>query len=146
MQELINSLNKRRILTIFIVLLFAVIALVFNYALTITSPAYFDGKYNMLVVYGLVIYKILELIIIYYLLFHRYVIRLRSITYDKKLYPKLKKHTKLLFFLIPQGNTVFGIIAYKLSTDVLYFLLFSFLAFVSLILIKPNNLLSNPEK
>ena len=146
MQELINSLNKRRIVTIFIVLLFAIIALLFNYNFQITQPTYFDGKYNSYIYNGLIIYKIIELIIIYYLLFYRYIIRLRSTAYTVEEYPKLKKHTNLFFFLIPQGNTIFGIIAYKVSGSVLYFLIFSFIALVTLILVKPNILQVSGKK
>lgn len=142
MQELIHALNKRRIITICIVIVFAFTSLVFNYNFNVTNPTYFDGKYNMYITNGLVVYKLIELIIIYYFLFHRYLIKLRTITYSIKDYPKLKKHTNLLLFLIPQGNTVFGIIAYKLSGSVSYFLLFSFIALVTLILVKPNSLIS----
>ena len=141
MQELIHALNKRRIITICIVIVFAFTSLVFNYNFNVTNPTYFDGKYNMYITNGLVVYKLIELIIIYYFLFHRYLIKLRTITYSIKDYPKLKKHTNLLL-LIPQGNTVFGIIAYKLSGSVSYFLLFSFIALVTLILVKPNSLIS----
>ncbi|MFT5660065.1 MAG: hypothetical protein ACI9TV_000699 [Sulfurimonas sp.] len=140
MQELINTLNKRRIVTIYVVVLFALTSLIFNYNFNITAPIYFDGEYNIYIANGLIIYKVIELIIIYYFLFHRYLIKLRSITYTIEDYPKLKKHTNLLLFLIPQGNTIFGIIAYKLSGSVLYFLLFSCIALVTLILVKPNTL------
>ena len=143
MQELVHALNKRKRVTIFIVVLFAILALLFNHNFTITTPNYFDGKYNIRIVNGLILYKMVELIIIYYYLFYRYIIRLRTISYTESQYPKLKKHTKLLFFLIPQGNTIFGIIAYKLSGDVLYFIVFSFIALITLILVNPNILLLN---
>lgn len=140
MQELIHALNKRRIVTIYIVGLFALIAVVFDYNFDTTTPTYFDGKYNMLIANGLILYKFIELAIIYYFLFHRYTIKLRTLTYTTENYPKLKKHTNLLLFLIPQGNTIFGIIAFKMSGSVLYFLIFSFIALISLLLVKPNTL------
>lgn len=141
MQELVNSLNKRKLLTFIILLVFVFIAFLFDYNFQITTPTYFEGKYNIHFSNGLIIYKIFELIIIYYFLFHRYLIQLKTITYTAKDYPKLKKHTSLLLFLIPQGNTIFGIIAYKFSGSILYFLLFSFIAFVTLILVQPSKLL-----
>lgn len=72
----------------------------------------------------------------------------RHILYMKKNEPtdafevKLTKHTKLLLFLTIQGNTVFGVIAFKLSGDVLYFLFFSCIALVALLLYKPKKLLT----
>jgi hypothetical protein len=143
MHVLVYSLNKRRIVTIYIVILFALISLIFNYNFNITTPIYFDGKYNMYIANGLIIYKFIELIIIYYFLLHRYLIRLKTIPYTLEDYPKLKKHTNLLLFLIPQGNTVFGIITFKLSGSVFYFLIFSFIALITLILVKPNTLLTD---
>ena len=143
MQELLVSLNKRRIIAIYIVILFASLALVFSYNFQITAPSYFDEKYNIIFANGLILYKLIELIIIYYLLFYRYLIRFKRNTYVKEHFVKLKKHTKLFFFLVPQGNTIFGIIAYKLSGSVLYFLIFSFIALVTLILVNPNTIQKN---
>lgn len=143
MQELsqhIDSLNTRRMLAIYIVLVFAIIALIFEYNFQISSPTYFNGEYNLIFANGLIIYKLIELLILYYILFHRYLIKLKSNTYNTIDFSKLKKHTKLLYFLIPQGNTIFGMIAYKLSANVLYFFLFSFIALVTLILVKPRTL------
>lgn len=140
MQELIVYLNKRRILAMRIIVLFAIIAIVVSYNFNITPPVYFNGKYNSIILYFLVIYKIIELYILYYILFHRHFLYLRKNTNDEDFLLKLRKHTKLLFFLIPQGNIIFGIIAYKLSGSVTYFLLFSCIALLTLGLIKPNNL------
>lgn len=140
MQELIVYLNKRRSIAMMAIILFAIIAVVVSYNFKISPPVYFDGKYNSIILYFLVIYKIIELYILYYLLFHRHFLYLRKYTDHLDYLPKLKKQTKLLFFLVPQGNTIFGIIAYKLSGNVGYFLLFSCIALMTLVLIKPNNL------
>lgn len=143
MQELLDSLNKRRIIAIYIVILFALIAIIFSYNFQLTAPTYFNEKYNIIFANGLILYKLIELIIIYYFLFYRYLIRFKRNTYVEEHFVKLKKHTKLFFFLVPQGNTIFGLIAYKLSGSVLYFLLFSFIALITLILVKPNTIEKN---
>ena len=140
MQDLVDSLYKRRKIAIYIVILFVFLSFIVDYHFIIESPNYFDEKYNMYFVYGLIIYKLFELIILYYILLYRYLIKFKTKTYNNKDFEKLKKHTKLLFFLIPQGNTIFGIIAYKLSGDVFYFLVFSFIALATLIFVKPEKL------
>ena len=141
MQDLVSSLEKRKFFILKLLALFAVLALIFNLFFTLTSPEYFDGKYNMYFVYALIIYKIIELFIIYYLLMHRHLVYLRKNELTNELKTKLTKHTKLLLFLIIQGNTVFGVIAFKLSANVLFFLLFSCIALVALILFQPKRLL-----
>lgn len=140
MHDIINSLEKRRRVAAIVVLLLAFVALVFSLNFQLSPPSYFDPKYNSIFTYALIVYKVIELPILYYLLFHRYIVKLRKVPYVIDKYPKLSKHTKLLFFLIPQGNTIFGLIAYKLSGNVLYFLLFSFIALITLFLVKPKKL------
>ena len=143
MQELIVHLNKRRTIVMRVIVLFAIVAIIVSYNFTITPTAYFGGKYNAYLIYGLIIYKIIELSILYYMLIHRHIAYVRNNVNHSERLVKLRKHSKLLFFLIPQGNTIFGIIAYKLSGNVYYFLLFSFIALVTLLLIKPNSLKLN---
>ena len=138
MEELIAYLIKRRIMMMGIVVLLAVLALIVSYSIPIAPSSYFGGKYNTQLIYGLIVYKFIELPILYYLLLHRHLVRLRNHAHYEEHLPKLRKHAKLLFFLIPQGNTVFGIISYKLSGNILYFLFFSCIALITLYLIKPN--------
>lgn len=141
MQELVLHLSKRRLIMMIIVVALAVVAIIVSYNFQITPTAYYGGAYNRYFLVGLIIYKLIELPILYYLLLHRHVMYVRKHDiYDEKL-QKIKKHTKLFFFLIPQGNTIFGIIAYKLSGEVIYFLLFSGIALLTLFLIKPNKLI-----
>jgi hypothetical protein len=83
---------------------------------------------------------LIELPILYYLLLHRHLIILRNHAHYEEHLPKLRKHAKLLLFLIPQGNTVFGIISYKFSGNIIYFLFFSCIALITLYLIKPNRI------
>lgn len=138
MDELAAYLIKRRMIMMSIVALLAIIAVVVSYNFHITASTHFDGKYNNTFIYALIVYKFIELPILYYLLLHRHLRAMKNTLDHEELLLKLKKHSKLLLFLIPQGNTVFGIIAYKLSGDVLYFLFFSLIAIVTLYLIKPN--------
>lgn len=140
MQEFIKLLDKRRKTAIYVVVLLFFVALGVNYNFEISVSSYFNPEYNMTFVYVLIVYKIIELPILYYLLFHRYILKLQSSLEILTYIDKLKKHTKLLFFLIPQGNTIFGMIAYKLSGDVTYFFIFSFIAFITLLLVKPQSL------
>lgn len=143
MNELVKSLEKRKRIAIYVVILFIFIALLVDYNFEITALSYFDGKYNSYFTYGLIVYKFIELLILYYILFYRYLIKLKTQAYNEKYFPKLKKHTSLLFFLIPQGNTIFGIIAYKLTSNILYFVFFSFIALLALTLLKPKKLLQD---
>jgi len=140
MDELVQTLNKRRKIATYVVVAFAIVAIVVSYSFEIAAPTYFDGKYNMQIANGLIVYKVIELLILYYILFHRHVVFLKDNTYNDKQFSKIKKHTKLLYFLIPQGNTIFGIIAFKLSDNIIYFINFSFIALITLFLIKPESL------
>lgn len=140
MDELVQTLNKRRKIATYVIVIFSIIAIVVSYSFEITAPTYFDGKYNMQIANGLIAYKVIELLILYYILFHRHIVFIKEKTYNDKQFAKIKKHTKLLYFLIPQGNTIFGIIAFKLSGNIIYFITFSFIALMTLFLIKPKSL------
>lgn len=140
MRELVTHLSKRRIVMMNVVTLLAFVAIIISYNFKITPSVYFGGKYNLYFVYALIVYKIIELSILYYFLLHHHLIYLQKNTDYIERLPKIKKHSKLLLFLIPQGNTVFGIIAYKLTGDVFFFLIFSAIALITLFLVKPNRL------
>lgn len=142
MQTLIDDLNRRRIIGIGIVTVLAIIAVVFSYNFKFSPSSYFGGKYNDYFVLALIIYKVIELSILYYILLYRHIVFLKQTPNYSHRFPKIKKHTKLLLFLVPQGNIVFGIIAYKLSANVFYFLVFLFIAVITLYIIKPNKLTS----
>lgn len=132
MDRLIESLEKRRKVAFIAVILLSLIALIINSTISVAPLNYFDGEYNLYGVYFLIIYKLIELPILYYLLMYRYIDKMYKFGEDSDFTKKVTKHTKLLLFLIPQGNVVFGIIAYKLSGDVMYFLTFSLIALITL--------------
>lgn len=140
MDELVAYLLKRRMMMMGIVVFLAILAITASYFVHLSPPTYFGGKYNQTFIYALIVYKLIELPILYYLLIYRHIKALRKTLDHEAVLVKLRKHSKLLLFLIPQGNTVFGIIAYKLSGNVLYFLFFSSIAIITLYLIKPNKL------
>ncbi len=145
MKILIPHLEKRKRFIMKLLFLFALVAIVFNYFFTITPPQYFGGKYNLDFVYALILYKVVELFVVYYILMHRHILFLRKHPATLEFVAKLRKHTKLLLFLVIQGNTVFGIIAFKFSGDVLFFLLFSCIALIALFLVQPKRLLESAE-
>jgi hypothetical protein len=140
MQEVIVYLRKRRLISIFVVIVLALIAVTVSWNFHISRALYFNGQYNAIFIYSLIVYKILELVLLSYFLFYRHKRYLNKNDPTQEFLVTLKKHTKLLLFLIPQGNTIFGIIAYKLSGEVLYFLIFSCIALVTLTIINPNSL------
>jgi len=140
MKEHTTHLIKRRYIMMGIVVFLAVVAVIASYNFTITPTAYFGGKYNHDMLYFLIVYKFIELPTLYYLLFHRHVAHIRDNASYEDRFDKIKKNTKLLLFLIPQGNTIFGIIAFKLTGNILYFLMFSCIALITLFLVKPNKL------
>lgn len=140
MENLISSLNKRRSVIFFIIGIFSVLSLLihFNYEITIFS--YFEEKHNILFIYGLIVYKLFELPLLYYILLHRHLLALKKEGENAETYSKLEKQSKVLFFLIIQGNTIFGIIAYKLSANILFFLLFMLIALIITHIIKPTKI------
>ena len=140
MEEVAVYLRKRRTISAFAVIVLALIAVIVSWNFHISRVMYFDGKYNGIFIYSLIVYKILELLLLSYFLFYRHQRYLKKNELTQEFLTTLKKHTKLLLFLIPQGNTIFGIIAYKLSGDVLYFLIFSSIAIITLFIINPNSL------
>lgn len=137
----VDYLKKRRILMMGIVVGLAIISVLVSINFHFQPTLYFDGKYNFYFLSFLILYKLIELPIIYYFLLHRHILHMKKNGNYEERFEKIKKHTKLLLFLIPQGNTVFGIIAYKISGNVYYFLLFSSIAIITLIFVKPNKLL-----
>jgi len=140
MENLICSLNKRRSVIFIIIGILSVLSLFIHFMYEITIFSYFEEKYNILFIYGLIAYKLFELPLLYYILLHRHVLALKKKGEYLDIYPKLEKQSKLLFFLIIQGNTIFGIIAYKLSANILFFLLFMFIALIITHIIKPTKI------
>jgi len=140
MENLITSLNKRRSVIFSIIGIFSVLSLLIHFNYEITVFSYFEEKYNILFIYGLIVYKLFELPLLYYILLHRHLIILKKEGGYAEVYPKLEKQSKVFFFLIIQGNTIFGLIAYKLSANILFFLLFMLIALIITHIIKPTKI------
>ena len=141
MENLVEQLLKRRTIMMGVVVVIGFVSILFSYYVTVVPSNYFGGQYNIQFVTFLIVYKFIELPILYYLLLHRHILYLRKHGKVEERYKKIHKHAKLLLFLIPQGNTIFGIIAYKLTGNVLLFLFFSSIALITLLLVKPHKLL-----
>jgi len=140
MGELQANLFKRRKIGMIVILLLSIISVVVDSLYGVEPIIYFDAQYNMYGVYFLLLYKFIELAILYYILMHRYLQKNDFYVESSDLFAKATKHMKLLFFLIPQGNMVFGFIAFKLSGNVLYFLTFSAIGLVTLYFININKI------
>ncbi len=140
MTTLIHQLQRRRKIMFVALGIIAFIALSVSLSIQITPLNYFDGVYNMEFIYALIIYKLLELPLLYIILYHRHIRILRREVHSSILLQKFLKHAKLFLFLIVQGNTIFGLIAYKLSGNILFFFLFSCIAFITLTLLNPRKL------
>jgi len=138
--NLIVALTKRRNVIFVLIGVFSVVALFIHYNVEVTVLPYFSQEHNMLFIYGLIVYKFFELPILYYILVYRHLVSLKEGEEYAKIYPKLEKQSKMFFFLIIQGNTIFGIIAYKLSVNILFFLLFMSIALVITHIIKPTKI------
>ncbi|MDF1874134.1 hypothetical protein JHD48_00140 [Sulfurimonas sp. SAG-AH-194-I05] len=143
MQELVQNLEKRRLIAASVICIFALLAFIVDSTFTITPLNYFEGKYNQHFIMALLIYKLIELPLLYLFLLKRS-LNLYSLNKDNDKYvTQLKKRSKILYFLIPQGNTIFGIIAYKLSGDIYCFFLFSCIALIALYSVNPKIINTN---
>ena len=141
MQELVQNLEKRKKIAFIAVVISAFLAFFIDLNFKITPLEYIPEVYRSEVVYFLVIYKLIELPIVYYFLFYRFIKIIKLSPEQIYSFPKLPKYTKTIFFLIPQGNIVFGIIAYKVSGNVLYFYFFTIVAIAAIYVVKPRKLL-----
>lgn len=137
MDELIAQLHTRRKIGSLAVFFSVLVAIVVSLTIDIT-PSFELEAYGLMIVEALFAYKVIELFVIYYLLIHRYIREPLSQSFDK-----MVKHSKLFYFLVPQGNIVFGMIAFKVSGDVRYFLFFSLIALFVLLIMNPNKLYFN---
>lgn len=139
MEEITLYLSKRRLFMMKIVALIFLLSFIYNHYFSITPLNYFEGKYNLMFVYGLMFYKLVELIILCYFLFFRYNKIFKNNIVNDTLLNKYKKHVKLLLFLIPQGNVVFGVISYKLTGEIIYLLYFLIVAINILYIVDPKS-------
>ena len=142
MNSVIEKLQSRRKMMFKIVLAAFIIALSVDTLFEIQAVDYFEFETQILFVYGLIAYKLIELSIIYYLFYYRPMLKSFRSPEDQSFLKGFEKNAKRFFMLVPQGNIVFGIISYKFSGQIGFLLLFLLFATVTLFLVKPNKALS----
>jgi len=138
MQTLIDNLSKRRRMMFYILIAIAIIGIIIDQLFDIQATSYFGEAYNMYIVYGLIAYKLIELSILYFIFYHRHMRKLSVQQHISELQEKFEKNAKRFFMLVPHGNVIFGIISYKLTADISFFLLFITIALSTLLLVKPT--------
>lgn len=123
----------------YILLAAALIALTVHSFFEIKPVSYFDEDTQMLMVYGLISYKIIELSLLYFIFYHRHMRKLSAETCRSELLITFEKNAKRFFMLVPHGSVIFGIISYKLTADIRFFLLFMLIAATTLLLVRPKH-------
>lgn len=122
----------------YILLVVAVIGISIDRFFDIPSTSYFGEEYNLPIVYGLITYKIIELSILYFIFYYRHMTKLSIQDDTNELLCKFEKNAKRFFTLVPHGSVIFGIISYKLTVNIWFFLLFLLIAITTLFLVKPK--------
>jgi hypothetical protein len=140
MQNIKRTLNKRRNIGLIILLAAAALGYMINLYYPFTPPLYIQAQWRMPLVYFLIIYKIIELGIFYVLFYHKPYLKLVETQFHTHFEEKFKINAKRFFFLVPQGSIVFGLLSYKLSSQINYLWLFLLIAIVTLILVNPKRL------
>jgi len=142
MERMISNLEQRRKLMFYIVLAIAVIGITIDSLFQIEAVSYFDEENRLYMVYGLIAYKLIELVALYFFFYHRHMVKYHSVKHDDDLMAKFDKNAKRFFMLVPHGSVIFGVISYKLTANLEFFLLFLTIAFIALFLVKPKNFTS----
>lgn len=137
MQTVIDTLSKRRKIMFYILMAVAIIGVSIDRFFDIPATSYFGEEYTMSIVYGLITYKIIELSILYFIFYHRHLVKLSSKSSSDEHISKFEKNAKRFFTLVPHGSVIFGIISYKLTVNIWFFLLFILIASTTLFLVKP---------
>ena len=125
---MLNSLQNRKKYAYTAVFVSTLILIAFDTFVGITPSSFIPHKYKYAAILFLFVYKIVELFILMRLFFVRY-LKNESTYYNAD---KIFKHLKLMLYLIPQGNIVFGIISYKISGSLPYYFLFMVIAVIAL--------------
>ncbi len=142
MKPTVESLQKRRKMMFYIIIVIACIGLIIDSSFEISPLHYFDDpSINLYMVYFLIAYKVIELNILYFFFYHRHLLRYFDVEHDDELLRKFDKNAKRFFMLVPHGSVIFGIISFKLTSEIGYFLLFLLIASIALYLVKPKKIL-----
>ena len=138
MKNLIAALQKRRRLMFYILFAIAIVGIGVDRFFEISPADYYDPRLQRYFVYGLIAYKLAELGVLYFFFYHRNMLKCSLAEHDESLREKFEKNAKRFFMLVPHGSVIFGIISYKLTAELAYFLLFINIAFVALFLVRPQ--------
>jgi len=133
-------LIKRRKIVLSILIIVAIVGLLVNHFYTIHPPSYIKTSWRLSIVYFLIVYKLIELFIFYILFYRRHYLKIIMPKFQIEDLHNFKKNVNRFFFLVPQGSIVFGILSYKLSTDIRYLLLFLLIAAVVVLIVNPNKI------
>ena len=134
------SLHKRRKIGFMVLAGIAILGYLINSFYPFNPPSYISPEWRMPLVYGLIAYKVIELGIFYLLFYRKHYIKLLEAEFHTHVLEKFEKNAKRFFFLVPQGSIVFGILSYKLSSQIGYLWLFLAIATIALLLINPKKL------
>ena len=145
MQSVIDNLSKRRRIMFYILILVAVVGISIDRFFDIQATSYFAEEYNLYIVFGLIGYKVIELNILYLIFYHRHMKKLMLSEDTHEILSKFEKNAKRFFTLVPHGSVIFGIISYKLTVNIWFFLLFILIATSTLFLVKPAKISKNFE-
>ena len=138
----IRALQKRRRMMFYIVFTLSLVAILVDNVFSIEAMSYFDdAEINMYLVYFLIGYKLVELNILYLFFYKRNLLKYHASEHTDDLVQKFEKNAKRFFMLVPHGNVIFGIISYKLTANIGFFLLFMSIATIALYLVKPKKIL-----
>ena len=126
----------------FIVLGIACLGIIVDNLFDIEPISYFeDANTNLYLVYFLIGYKVIELNILYFFFYHRHMLKYYDAQHCDELLKKFDKNAKRFFMLVPHGSVIFGIISYKLTAEIGFFLLFICIAAIALYLVDPKKIL-----
>lgn len=138
MKRVLEKLQSRRKIVLNLILSLFIIALSVDLLFDIQAVSYFEHETQMYIVYGLIVYKVIELMIIYFLFYYRHLVKCEHLPSDETLLKRFETNGKRFFMLVPQGNIVFGIISYKLTANVGFLFIFLSIALITLLSVKPQ--------
>ena len=142
MKPTVESLSRRRKMMFYIVFFIACVGIIVDNLFDIKAISYFDdAETNLYLVYFLIGYKVIELNVLYFFFYHRHMLKYHGEEHNDDLLKKFDKNAKRFFMLVPHGSVIFGIISYKLTAQIGFFLLFLCIATIALYLVKPKKIL-----
>jgi hypothetical protein len=138
--DVLRDLGRRRRLMFFILFVATSIVFLVNALFEIEISDSLEIQTQQFLVYVLIIYKVIELFVIYTVFYKRHLKKYLKSDKDGSLLAKFEKNGKRFFMLVAQGNIVFGVISFKLLANPYIFLLFMAFALTTLLAINPKKL------